>query len=140
MEFKIISLDPDYDAIKEYDNSKIISSTSLPVSENVKAYINNCKNNTDRNNRKNHGNNFRENVEMRLTTYLLPYSMMIVKKNERIKTIKVDLYGVDMECSDRRSFYIPAEDGENIRFYEEQWNTVWENKSKTICVDLEKIY
>lgn len=140
VKFKIISLDPDYYTVKEYIESNIISETSLPVSENVNAYINNCKNNTDRNNKKNHGNDFRKNVEMRLTTYLLPYSMMIVKKNEKVKTIKVDLYGVDMEYSDRRSFYIPAEDGENIRFYEEQWNTVWENKEKTFCVNLNKNY
>lgn len=140
VKFKIVSLDPDYNAIKEYESSKIISPTSLPVSENVKAYINNCKNNAGRNNRRNQENNFRRNVEMRLTTYLLPYSMMIVKKNEKIKTIKVDLYGVDMEYRDRRSFYIPSEDGENIRFYEEQWNIVWENKEKTICVDLNKDY
>lgn len=79
-------------------------------------------------------------VEFRLTTYLLPYSMMIVKKNGKTSTIKVDLYGVDMEYLDRRSFYIPADDEENIQFYEEQWNTVWENSKKTVNVDVTKTY
>ena len=141
VKFKLVSLNPCYDAIKEYNDSGIISQTSIPVGGNVNAYINNCKNsNSNRNGKKREENNFKTMVELRLTTYLLPYSMMIVKKNGKISTIKVDLYGLDMEYTERRSFYIPAEDEENIKFYEEQWNTVWDNKEKTISVDLTKEY
>lgn len=140
VKFKLVSLDPSYSAIKEYEESGIISPTSLPVSGNVNAYINNCTSTNGRNGRKKETNDFKTMVEFRLTTYLLPYSMMIVKKNGKTSTIKVDLYGVDMEYLERRSFYIPADDEENIQFYEDQWNTVWEDSKKTVNVDVTKTY
>lgn len=140
VKFKLVTLNPAYDAIKEYIESRIISPTSLPLSDNINAYIKVCKGNSNGRNVKKRTNNFSTMVDFRLTTYLLPYSMMIVKRNGKTSTIKVDLYGVDIDYTDRRSFYIPAEDEENIQFYEEQWNMVWENSEKTIPVDMEKIY
>lgn len=50
--FKLVSLDPSYSAIKEYEESGIISPTSLPVNGNVNAYINNCTSTNGRNGRK----------------------------------------------------------------------------------------
>lgn len=138
VKFKLVSLNPDYDAINEYEASNIISPTSIPVNENINAYISNCNN--SKNNRNKQMNDFKTMVEFKLTTYLLPYSMMIVKKDGKINTIKVDLYGVDIEYTERRSFYIPADDEENIKFYEDQWNSIWENKRKTISVDITKTY
>lgn len=134
--FKIVSISPDFPALKEYIESNIISETSLPVSDNINAYIYNC----NKSNLKHDEVDFKEMVEMRLTTFLLPYSMMIVKKGNRIKRIKVDIYGVDVEYMERRSFYINEEDEENINYYINQWNKVWNNGEKTIPVDITKRY
>lgn len=140
IKFKLITLNPECKAlIDDYDESGIISPTSLPVGANVNSYIRNCNSNPQ-NRRQRETKNFKAMVEMRLTTYLLPYSMMIVKKSGRIHTIKVDLYGVNIDYVDRRSFYIPAEDEDNIAFYEEQWNTIWEDSEKTVPVDLTRNY
>lgn len=140
VKFKLVTLNPAYDTINEYNESGIISPTSLPLSDNINAYINAYKGSINGRNGKKKANDFKTMVDFRLTTYLLPYSMMIVKRNGKISTIKVDLYGVDIEYTDRRSFYIPAEDEENIQFYEDQWNIVWENSEKTIPVDITKTY
>ncbi len=138
IKFKVVCLNPGYKALDEYKESGIISQTSLPACDNVNNYINNCKN--DSNGDVKRKNDFKTMVELRLTTYLLPYSMMIVKKNGNISTIKIDLYGLKMRYRDRRSFYIPYEDEKNIEFYEKQWKTVWNDRSKTVGVDFTKKY
>ena len=139
--FKMVSLNPDFSAITEYEQSGIISETSLPVSANVNEYIKQCSiSGGNRRDRRKETRDFNDMVEFRLTTYLLPYSMMIVKKHGKINKIKVDLYGLDMDYLERRSFYIPADDEENINFYEEQWKTVWEDTQKTIKVDMGRTY
>ena len=55
VQFKMISLDPDFSTLKEYEESGIISETSLPVYENVKSYIRNCQ---PHNRRRNSSNEF----------------------------------------------------------------------------------
>ena len=139
--FKLVSLHPEFDAIREYKNSGILSSTSLPLGQNVDDYISNCiKSGDGRKSRRRETKDFKDMVELRLTTYQLPYSMMIVKKQGKVRTIKVDLYGLDMDYLDRRSFYIPVDDEDNIKFYEEQWNTVWNDTQRTTAVDMSKTY
>lgn len=81
VKFNLVSLDPNYDAIKEYEDSGILSQTLMRVGQNVNDYISNCKNSKSRNGRKKYVNDFPTMIDLRLTTYLLPYSMMILKKN-----------------------------------------------------------
>ena len=66
--------------------------------------------------------------------------MMIVKKRNHVMAIKVDLYGVDIDYMDRRSFYIYEDDEDNIKYYLDQWDAVWNNADKTHPVDMTKRY
>lgn len=118
---KIVSLNPQSDLVKSYEKSNIVSETSLPLDGNIVAYKKQCKKNTK----------FRNNVELKVTDYLLPYSMMIVKKDREVIFLKVDLYGVDIDYMRRRSFVVPSDDYENIDFYLKQWEKIGENKDMT---------
>nr|WP_294468463.1 hypothetical protein [uncultured Sellimonas sp.] len=115
---KIISLNPKSALVEEYKKSGIVSETSIPLEGNLKAY----------NNLRKKGGKFLTGVEMRLTEYLLPYSMMIVRKGDEILYLKIDLYGVNLDdYMERRSFCVSKDDSENIDFYLKQWKTVWES-------------
>lgn len=124
--FNIISLDPDSDCVDAYKRSHIVSETSLPLENNLTTY-------------KRHAIRdplFRKNVILKITDYLIPYSMMIVMRNDDVLKIKVDLYGVDMDFMTRRSFYVSEDDSDNIEFYLKQWNAIWNNLEMTRIVEV----
>lgn len=62
---------------------------------------------------------------MKVCNKIIPYSLMILKKNGQIKTIKIDLYSNNVEYNDRRSIIIPPTDTENIDFFLAQWEFLW---------------
>lgn len=118
---KIISLNPQSNLELDYEKSNIVSETSLPLSGNIDAYKKQCRKSIK----------FKNNVELKVTDYLLPYSMMIVKKEKDVIFLKVDLYGVDIDYMSRRSFVVSNDDYENIDFYLKQWEKIWKDKNMT---------
>lgn len=127
--FKIVSLDPKSKIVPAYIDSEIVSDTSLPLEDNLKAYKTQCE----------RSNIFRKNVDLKVTDYLIPYSMMIVMQNDEVLKIKVDLYGVAMDYLNRRSFYVTRGDDENIDFYLNQWDIIWNKREKTKMIDISEI-
>ena len=90
-----------------YETSKILSSVSIPLSGNVDTYKKARKS----------SKKFQENITMKVCDKIIPYSLMILKKNGQIKTMKIDLYSNNVEYTDRRSIIIPPTDTENIDFF-----------------------
>ena len=90
-----------------YETSKILSSVSIPLSGNVDTYKKPRKS----------SKKFQENITMKVCDKIIPYSLMILKKNGQIKTMKIDLYSNNVEYTDRRSIIIPPTDTENIDFF-----------------------
>lgn len=112
---KLLSINPDSSLASIYETSKILNSVSIPLSGNIDSY---------KRTRKSY-KKFQENVTLKVCDKIIPYSLMILKKNGQIKTLKIDLYSNNVEYNDRRSVIIPPTDTENIDFFLRQWDFLW---------------
>lgn len=119
---KIISLQPQSAAEQLYTDSKILNQVSIPLIDNIESYLNVAK----------HDKKVRELVEMKVCDLIIPYSMIIIKKNNQVTYMKVDLYSMDVEYPDRRSLIIPINDFENINFFLDQWEKYWNHASSMV--------
>ena len=117
---KLLSINPTSDLASIYETSKILSSTSIPLSDNIEYYKRARKN-----------NKFQKNVTLKVCKKIIPYSLMILKRNDQIKTMKIDLYSNNVEYTDRRSIIIPPTDIENIRFFLNQWEFMWNQEDNS---------
>lgn len=113
IQVKLLSIDP---LASIYETSKILSSVSIPLTGNIESY---------RQARRSGNKKFNQNVTLKVCNKIIPYSLMILKKNNQIKTMKIDLYSNDVEYTDRRSVIIPPTDTENIDFFLRQWDFLW---------------
>lgn len=120
---KLLSLDPEGSLAKEYEASKILSPVSLPLQGNIESYQRGRKTNKK----------MQACVEMKVCNAIIPYSMMIVKKGNHVKLIKVDLYANDVDYRERRSIIIPPTDADAVNFFLSQWDTLWnDTNNRTI--------
>lgn len=119
---KLLSINPDSDLANYYEISKILSTVSLPLSGNIDSYIQARKSSIK----------FRKNVTLKVCNKIIPYSLMILKKNNQIKTMKLDLYSNNVEYTDRRSIIIPPTDIENINFFLKQWEFLWNQEDNIV--------
>lgn len=124
VKINLLSIDPSSALAKEYETSHILSSISIPLEDNLKSYKQYCK----------RYKNFRKNVTLKVCNIMIPYSMMIVKKGDLVKHIKIDLYSTGVEYIDRRSIVIPSTDIVNIEFFLAQWNALW-GDPQTIIIE-----
>lgn len=115
---KLLSIDPESNLANIYESSKILSTVSIPLSENIV-----CYKNARKSNRK-----FQENITMKVCDKIIPYSLIVLKKNDQVKRIKIDLYSNNVEYTDRRSIIIPPTDIENIDFFLSQWEYLWNHE------------
>jgi len=111
----MVCLEPGSSLAQLYIDSKILDIISLPLENNIEYYQNMV----------NTSEAFKNNTELRFCDVVLPYSMMIVRKDEEVKSIKVDLYAIDENHKNRRSFMVDLADSENINFYLSQWDKIW---------------
>lgn len=109
--FKFICINPDSDSYDEIIRNKT-KNTRKAVKDSIHFYNEIL---SDKSKKK---------VEFYLTDINLPFSMVIKKKKGRIKFVKVDLYGIDVNDRERRSIIINPKDIENISFYDKQWNNI----------------
>lgn len=119
-----ISLNPKSTLMQEYIKSKILNEQSMPPEDNIKTYLRECRRN----------DKFKKNVKLQLCDTILPYSLIIVKRKDQVQYIKVDSYALNAELKDRRCFIIPSTDDENISFYLNQWEYIW-NHSESVSAN-----
>lgn len=116
---KLLSIDPDSELASFYEKSKILSPISVPLSGNIESYKR----------ARNRNKKFQDNIEMKVCSTIIPYSLMILRKHGQIKAIKIDLYTNNVEYYDRRSIIIPPTDIENIDLFLKQWEYLWGQES-----------
>lgn len=74
-----------------------------------------------------------DQFEFRLTDMYLTCAIQdIIAKDLDESSIKVDLYGIGVEPTDRRSFIIPFDDGnDNYSHFHQQFERMWNNPTLT---------
>lgn len=119
---KLLSIDPGSQLAGIYEYSKILNSTSIPLQGNIDAYKTACASDP----------NFKCHVEMKVCDIIIPYSMIIMKKNNKVISLKLDLYTNNVDYNLRRSIIIHPSDKKNIQFFLDNWKFLWGLKNNRI--------
>lgn len=74
-----------------------------------------------------------DQFEFKLTDMYLTCAIQdVIDKNPEESSIKVDLYGIGVEPTDRRSFIIPFDDGnDNYAHFHKQFEAMWNDPKLT---------
>lgn len=134
--FKFLIVDPSCDAAKDaakykLDGPEFLELRSFQNSYNIlkdkKDYINYLQQTTPEDPICN------GTLEIRKTKMFIPTAIMIIEKENAIEnTIKVDLYTYETSNPDRRSIMIQSNDIDNYKFFENQFDLLWNNFSENI--------
>lgn len=119
--FRIVVMNPDCTAYEEHFAHKLKAPESKSYLEPSKNAISSLVESAESCN---------ADFESKLTDINLPYSIMIVEKDNPDESfIKVDVYSINVASKDRPCILIRKSDFKKYDFFKEQFNSIWRDSS-----------